>query len=295
MKWNEIQRKLQEEGYFCSKEIALAVQNAILLGKPLLIEGPAGVGKTELAKAAARIFDYGFIRLQCSPEMSERKALYDIDYENKLVVIQMLQNNIQTLVKEFGTLAEQVTYLLENNPVAGEAFLIKRPILQAFVPDDKKPKVLLIDELDKSSSEFDFSLLECFSDHTVSVPEIGTIHATHKPFTIITSNRARKIDDALLRRCVYLYIDYPEMEKEAEIITSKINCSDLLAKQVAQTVDKIRRSKVAQKPSIAESIEWANALSVYIEGEVAQSEEMKETVSIVAKNPSDRETVLSLV
>ena len=182
----EIKDQLKKmAGYYANEEVALAIKNAQILGKPILVEGPPGVGKTELAKAVAKLMETDMIRLQCSPEMSERKALYEFNYTKQLLFIEMFRIKCTlTAMKKFLQMIERID---ADNPFYSEHLLLKRPILQAFCPEDGKQKVLLIDELDKADEEFEYGLLEAFSDFSISIPEIGTIEATVKPITIVTS------------------------------------------------------------------------------------------------------------
>ena len=280
-------------GYYANDEVALAIKNAQILGKPILVEGPPGVGKTELAKAVGKLMETDMIRLQCSPEMSERKALYEFNYTKQLLFIQMLKDQMHVDRNE--NILQMIERIDADNPFYSEHFLLKRPILQAFCPEDGKQKVLLIDELDKADEEFEYGLLEAFSDYSISIPEIGTIEATVKPITIVTSNRARRLTDTFLRRCIYLYIDYPSVKEETDILTTKTNANPHLAKQIAGLMKKLREHNLKQKPSIAESIEWATILSIHFENDEASVEAMKETISIIAKQPSDREKIVDMV
>ena len=291
----EIKEQLKAvAGYYANDEVALAIKNAQILGKPILVEGPPGVGKTELAKAVAKLTETDMIRLQCSPEMSERKALYEFNYtKNNCYFIQILKDQMQFDRNE--NISQMIDRIDADNPFYSDRFLLKRPILQAFCPEDGKQKVLLIDELDKADEEFKYGLLEAFSNFTISIPELGTIEATMKPITIVTSNRKRRLTDTFLRRCLYLYIDYPSVEEETEILTSKTNANPQLAKQIAGLMKNIREHNLKQKPSIAESIEWATILSIHFENDEATIEAMKETISIIAKQPSDREKIVDII
>lgn len=286
---------LERIGYFASVELALAIKNAAILNKPILIEGPPGVGKTELAKALAKLQESVMIRLQCTPEMNEGKAIYDFDYAKQLLFLQILKDDIfdgQITM----SLEEKISYLNQNNPFYSEEFLVKRPVFQAFNSENVNGSVLLIDELDKADEEFEYSLLEPFSDYSISIPEIGTIEALHKPLVIITSNRRRKITDTLLRRCLYLYVSYPTIEEETRIILSKVKIEKDLALEVTKMVARIRKGKLAQYPSIAESIEWALVLSTHSqEQQVTIKKLMLDNLSVIAKNPSDREKIKEII
>ena len=288
--YHEIQEAYQQVGYHCSEEVAIAIKNAAILNKPIILEGPPGVGKTELAKATAALTGQEFIRLQCSPEMNEKKALYDFNYSKQMMFIQLLKeqlvsNDVQSdLVKWIETFDEK-------NPFYSKSFLVKRPIMEAFCPTNGKPKVLLIDELDKADAEFEFSLLEAFSDYTISIPEIGTIEAEMKPLTIITSNRERKLTDTMLRRCIYVYLEYPSVAEEEQILVSKTKANKNLAKQIATLVASFREMDLVQKPSIAESMEWAEVLSLHCPRRAAKDDELIQTVSVIAKTPSDQRKI----
>lgn len=285
-----IKKELEKLKYFANDELAWALRNATILNKPILVEGPPGVGKTELAKTIATMLGTEMIRLQCTPGMNEKKAIYDFNYSKQLLYIQMLKEDLN--FANGASIEEKIEALDQNNPFYSEAFLVKRPVLQAFLPTDNKQKVLLIDELDKAEADFEYSLLEPFSDYTVSIPEMGKIEAKVKPLTIITSNRSkRKLEDTMLRRCVYVYLEYPPVEEEAKIIEIRTNANQKLARQLAELVGRLRQLKLAHKPSIAESVEWAEVLQLHCDGE-ASEELLKQTISIISKTPQDRQKML---
>lgn len=291
----EIINALERVGYFASSELALAIKNATILNKPILIEGPPGVGKTELAKALSKIQETSMIRLQCTPEMNEGKAIYEYDYAKQLLFLQILKDDIFEGETNM-PLEEKISYLNQNNPFYSEDFLVKRPVFQAFNSENANGSVLLIDELDKADEEFEYSLLEPFSDYSISIPEIGTIEALQTPLVIITSNRRRKITDTLLRRCLYLYVGYPSLEEETRIILSKVKIEKDFAQEVAKMVARIRKGKLTQYPSIAESIEWTLVLSTHSqEQQVTIKKLMLDNLSVIAKNPSDREKIKEII
>lgn len=291
LNWREIKERLEEVGYFANKEVCIAIRNAAILNKPLLLEGPAGVGKTQLSKSIAALTDASFIRLQCTPEINENKALYDYNYAKQLLFIQMLKDEIFTEEEKELSLEEKIELLHEKKLFYGEKFLLKRPILEAIQPTEKLQTVLLVDEIDKAENTFEHSLLEVFSDYTISIPEIGTIKAEKEPFTIITSNQNRAIDENFLRRCLHVELDYPTIEEETRIILSKVSCNEKLASEIAKTVQTIRDRRLIKQPSIAETVEWATILSIqlgeeYSEGELKEA--MKENVMVLAKHTSDK-------
>jgi MoxR-like ATPase len=253
-------KHLEGEKYIASREIATTVYLAMRLEKPILVEGPAGVGKTELGKCVASSLGLELIRLQCYEGLDEAKALYEWEYAKQLLYTQILKDKLTNLMKDQETLAQAVNKLTEEEDVFfSNKFLLPRPILKAI--SGQKQSVLLIDEIDKSDSEFEAFLLEVLSDYQVTIPEIGTIQATIKPFVILTSNNAREMSDALKRRCLHLYINYPSRDLEEKIISLKVpECGKTLAKDIIDAVHKIRRLQLKKEPSISETLDWAKAL-----------------------------------
>ncbi len=267
---------LEEHGYICERELAVTVYLALKLEKPLLVEGAPGVGKTEVAKVLSRAFHYDLIRLQCYEGLDENKALYEWNYQKQLLKIQMYKEGMG------GDLSE--SDLFSND------YLLERPLLRALRAGQKV--VLLIDEVDKVEEEFEAFLFELLSDFQVSIPEMGTLAAVHIPIVVLTSNKERELSDGLKRRCLYLYIDYPSVEKEVRIIMTKVpEAAPKLAREVAQAVSLIRSSRsVWKKPSISESIDWARAL-VALGAKTLDQEAIRETLGVVLKNKEDMETV----
>ncbi len=241
-----IKQELRKVNYFAADDLALIVSLASFLQKPILLEGPAGVGKTELAKVMANAFDMDFIRLQCYEGLDEHHALYEWNYQKQLLFLQSQSRD--------GNWHEV------QNDIFSEEFLLPRPLLKAFLSE--KQAVLLIDEIDKSDEEFESFLLEALSDFAVTIPEWGTVKAKSVPLVILTSNGARDFSDGLKRRCVHFYIDYPNYERELSIIEAKVPGIDKdLAQQIAAFVQKIRKEKLKKKPSIAETLDWAKVLT----------------------------------
>src|SRR5436305_5391936 len=237
----QLLEQLDHEAYVADQAIATSLHLALELRKPLLVEGHAGVGKTEIAKVLARVLDTDLIRLQCYEGLDTATALYEWNYPRQLLHIKM---------QEGATEAQ----------IFSEQFLLKRPLLQAIAHSGKAP-VLLIDEIDRSDEEFEAFLLEVLSDFQVTVPEIGTITARERPHVILTSNRSRELSDALRRRCLYLFIDYPAFEKELSIVRRKVpGASEELAAQLAGLGLNLRAAKLAKVPGVSETLDWANAL-----------------------------------
>lgn len=270
-------RAFEEQGYICEKNLVVTVFLALKLGKPLLVEGAPGVGKTEIGKVLSRIFDAELIRLQCYEGLDENKALYEWNYQKQLLRIQLQKEGI-------------VSEMAERDLFSAE-YLLERPLLKAIRTEE--PAVLLIDEVDKVEEEFEAFLFELLSDFQVSIPEMGTLAAKHIPLVVLTSNRERDISDGLKRRCVYLFIDYPSIEKEVRILQVKApEAGEKLSREVARAINLIRANEgIGKKPAISESIDWARALVALGAASLTQ-EAVKQTLSIVLKNKEDIDTVV---
>ena len=275
----ELRQKLDESSYIYDENLLTTLYVALALGRPLLIEGAAGVGKTEVAKVMAQALDRDLVRLQCYEGLDESKALYEWNYQKQLLTIQMNQ----------GTGDRQAL----KESIFSDEFLLPRPLLQSI--QSKEPVVLLIDEIDKADEEFEAFLLELLSEMQVTVPELGTLRAKTTPFVILTSNRARPLSEALRRRCAYLHIDYPDAEKELAILRKKLpHVDDRLAFQVALAVQKLRSAEaILKKPSIAETLDWAAALDALGIRELTP-EAVTRTAGFVLKNNEDLLTLQEL-
>jgi len=238
---------LQEQGYIADDTVAMSVFLSLQLNKPLLIEGPAGVGKTEIAKVMAKALNTDLIRLQCYEGLDANHALYEWNYQRQLLHLKMVEHNSQPLEEKEKT-------------IFNDSFLMKRPLLQA-ITHDKKP-VLLIDEIDRSDEEFESFLLEVLSDWQITIPETGTIKASFIPQVILTGNRTRELSDALRRRCMYLYIDYPDFNKEWQVVKTRVPEIDAkLAEQITRFMQELRLIKLEKVPGLSETLDWAMALS----------------------------------
>ncbi|GAV23124.1 AAA family ATPase [Carboxydothermus pertinax] len=236
---------LNKVGYFCDQEIATAVYLAYNLQKPLLIEGPAGVGKTEIALSLSQALNVPLLRLQCYPGLDETKALYEWNYQKQLLFLQTVKTNWQEVKKD----------------LYSEEFLLPRPLLKALTFPGKS--ILLIDEIDKSDEEFESFLLETLAEYAITIPEMGTIKAHTPPFIVITSNNSRELSDALRRRCLYLYLNYPERKREVEIILNKVpGIEQKLAEQIVDFANRLRSRDLKKKPSIAETVEMAKTVQL---------------------------------
>ena len=281
-------KALEKEQYIASKEIATTVYLALKMEKPVLVEGPAGVGKTELGKCVASALGNDLIRLQCYEGLDESKALYEWEYAKQLLYTQILKDKLSGMMKGEKTLAGAVKKLSgEEDVFFSDNFLLPRPILNSIT--SAKQSVLLIDEIDKSDSEFEAFLLEVLSDFQVSIPEIGTIKANIKPFVILTSNNAREMSDALKRRCLHLYIDYPTKKLEEKIISLKVpECGPKLSKDVIKAVHNIRKLQLKKEPSISETLDWAKAL-VILGYEELEHDIALETLNCILKYEKDIE------
>jgi MoxR-like ATPase len=243
----DIRSMLQVQGYITDESVSMSVFLSLQLNKPLLIEGPAGVGKTEIAKVMAKVLQTDLIRLQCYEGLDATHALYEWNYQRQLLHLKMVEHQQQSVDEK-----EQTIF--------SDAFLMKRPLLQA-ITHHRKP-VLLIDEVDRSDEEFESFLLEVLSDWQITIPEVGTIAATHIPQVILTSNSTRDLSEALRRRCLYLYIDYPAFEKEWTIVKIKVPAIDaILGEQICRFMQTLRSLKLEKSPGIAETLDWAMALS----------------------------------
>ena len=267
-----IQQMLYEQGYITEPSIVMSVFLAKELRKPLLIEGPAGVGKTEIAKVMSRALNTDLIRLQCYEGLDATHAIYEWNYQQQLLHLKMDEHSGKTLEEK-------------ERDIFSERFLLKRPLLQAIT--HHKAPVLLIDEIDRADEEFESFLLEVLSDWQISIPETGTIKASHIPQVIVTSNRVRELSEALRRRCLYLYISYPEFEKELQIVRSKVpGIDDDLSRQICTFMQEVRQMRLEKVPGIAETLDWAMALSAlhidYLDKSIVES-----TLGIVLKDWQD--------
>ena len=267
-----LKKKLDEQDYICDDNLATVLYVALKLGRPLLIEGAAGVGKTQIAKVMAALLDRDLVRLQCYEGLDESKALYEWNYQKQLLAIQVNMGNKNP---------EELTRSLFS-----DEYLLERPLLQSI--RSEKEVVLLIDEIDKADEEFEAFLLELLSEMQVSIPEIGTVKSRTLPFVVLTSNRSRPLSDALRRRCAYLYIDYPTVEKELAILRRKLpHVDDQLCAQVALALHDLRGNEaILKKPSIAEALDWAAALDALGIRELTP-EAMTATAGFVLKNNED--------
>jgi MoxR-like ATPase len=286
----EVKQALAGVGYLADEPAALVAYLAQRLGKPVLVEGPAGVGKTELAKALARATDRRLIRLQCYEGLDETKALYEWNYRKQLLRIQASE-----LPRPAAPGREAEDAVGEDlwDDIFAEDFLLTRPLLEAIAADE--PVVLLIDEIDKTDQEFEAMLLEVLSDFQISIPELGVIEARTHPIVVLTSNNSRELTEALKRRCLYLWLDYPEVEREMEIV--HLHAPDLdeaLARRLVEVVHMIRQLDLKKPPSIAESIDWARALLLLGADDIDRSV-FERTMSIIVKHRSDIDVVAERV
>jgi len=286
----DVRAKLEDARYIPSKEIATVVFLASVTKKPVLVEGPAGVGKTELAKAVAKGLDRELIRLQCYEGLDEAKALYEWEYAKQLLYTQMVKDKINDVITGARTMSEAVDRIaMQEDAFFSERFILPRPLLKAISSDE--PVVLLIDEVDKSDPEFEAFLLELLSDFQVTIPEIGTKKAINIPFVFLTSNNYRDMSDALKRRCVHIYIDYPDRELEIRIVKLKIpGIDDRLAAKIVDSVRKIREYDLKKRPCISETLDWAQSL-IALQVEELSSDVIMQTLNMIVKYRSDTEAV----
>jgi MoxR-like ATPase len=264
---------MEQAAYITDAAVATSVHLAMALGKPLLVEGHAGVGKTEIAKVLAQVLDTNLIRLQCYEGLDAASALYEWNYPKQLLRIKLEEKEARPLEAK-------------EADIFSEPFLLRRPLLQAISQEGKAP-VLLVDELDRADLEFESFLLEVLSDFQVTIPEIGTVRATHRPHVVLTSNRSRDLSDALRRRCLYLWIDYPSFDKEIRILRSKVpGINERLAGQVARAMQSLRRMKLSKVPGVAEALDWSAAL-VALHADHLEPELVRETLGCVLKEVED--------
>ena len=274
-----LKQKLDENAYVYDDTMATILAVALTLGRPLLIEGAAGVGKTEIAKVMAAALDRDLVRLQCYEGLDESKALYEWNYQKQLLSIQVNMGSDDK---------DELTRSLFS-----DEFLLERPLLKSI--RSEKPVVLLIDEIDKADEEFEAFLLELLSEMQVTIPEVGTIKAKSIPFVVLTSNRARPLSEALRRRCAYLYIEYPDMQKDLSILRKKLpHVEDRLAAQVALAVQKLRSNEaILKKPSIAETLDWASALDALGIRELTP-DALRNTAGFLLKSSEDMEEMAKM-
>lgn len=270
----KIQETLRQRQYICDRSLATVVYLSITLGKPVLLEGEAGVGKTEIAKVLAEILGSKLIRLQCYEGLDASTALYEWNYPKQMLRIKLAEvrkGNRDGVETE----------------IFNEEYLIKRPLLEAIQSEDSTPPVLLIDEVDRADMEFEAFLLEVLSDFQITIPEMGTIRAKLRPYVFLTSNRTREIHDALKRRCLYHWIDYPPFEKEYEIVLTKFpQVRERLAKQICAFMQQVRQMNFYKRPGVAETLDWAAALMALNRGEL-DAETLQETMGCVFKYRED--------
>ncbi|MAE96441.1 MAG: ATPase [Deltaproteobacteria bacterium] len=278
--------QLDQQGYICDKNIATVVFLAMKLEKPILVEGPAGVGKTELAKVVSAASGRPMIRLQCYEGLDEAKALYEWEYSKQLLYTQILKEKFAEAMAGTTTVAGAADRVGQEDSVFfSERFIVPRPLLRAIQADD--PSLLLIDEVDKSDPEFEAFLLEVLSDFQVTVPEIGTLDARHKPIVFLTSNDAREMSDALKRRCLHLYIDFPNEELEVRILDKKVDgIEQRLAEELVGVMQRLRKLDLKKTPSISETLDWARAL-LALNAQDLDEALVRDTLNVILKYEGD--------
>jgi MoxR-like ATPase len=269
-----VEQSFKEKRYICDRSLATVIYLATTLGKPLFLEGEAGVGKTEVAKVLAQVLNTRLIRLQCYEGLDANTSLYEWNYPKQILHIK-LKESTDSSRREV------------EREIFSPEFLIERPLLEAIQDESSVAPVLLIDEIDRADEEFEAFLLEILSDFQITIPELGTVVARHRPYVVLTSNRTREIHDALKRRCLYYWIDYPLLEKEYEIIISKVpGINHVLAKQICAFMQEMRKRDFYKRPGIAESIDWAMAL-ITLNKEELDEEAIKDTLGCIFKYRED--------
>jgi MoxR-like ATPase len=276
----------RKQKYICGAEISTTVYLSEQMQKPILVEGPAGVGKTSLAAVWAESAGLELIRMQCYEGLDEGKALYEWEYAKQLLYTQILKEKINEVISDCRGLREAVDRINRHEDIFfSKEFILPRPLLKAILSEKKV--VLLIDEVDKSDPEFEAFLLEMLGDFQVSVPELGTLRAKHAPNVVLTSNNSREMSDALKRRCLHLFIDFPSSEQEMEIVKLKApGISDALARQVVEVIQKVRKVDLKKLPSISETLDWARALTI-LNAEKLDQDLLKSTLNLFLKYEGD--------
>lgn len=282
----DVKQALASQQYIASDEIATVLFLAHRLGKPILAEGPAGVGKTELGKAWAAATQHELIRMQCYEGLDETKALYEWEYAKQMLYTQLLRDKLSQVLADSASLGEAADRLAKEEDVFfSERFLLARPLLRAI--RSEAPAVLLIDEIDRTDPEFEAFLLEVLSDFQVSIPELGTLQARHVPGVLLTSNNTRELSEALKRRCLYLFIDYPSAEAELRIVRLKVpDLAPKLARDAVTLVQRLRDLDLKKRPSVSETLDWARALLMLNAGSLDKAT-VDNTLTVLLKHEAD--------